>query len=311
MKQSKRTDTKRREVNGVILLDKPSGITSNAALQFVKRLYNADKAGHTGSLDPLASGLLPICLGEATKISTFLLDADKAYAVECRLGITTDSGDADGQVLVERPLPVLTIDAIEGVIARFRGKIMQVPPMHSAIKRAGQPLYRLAHKGITVAREARPVTIYALVLEAYTPPLLRLAVRCSKGTYIRSLVEDIGAALGCGAHVTVLRRTAVAGATLAQAHTPDQLSVLAAQGVAMLDDQLVAMEDMLADWPRVHLDAEAVYRLTSGQGVALPARPRQDLIWLYGPGQRLLGIGEVEKSGRIVPKRMLKHAGEE
>ncbi|MDH4276211.1 MAG: tRNA pseudouridine(55) synthase TruB [Gammaproteobacteria bacterium] len=299
--------SKYRTVSGVVLLDKPTGLTSNQALQRVKHLFNAEKAGHTGSLDPLASGLLPICLGEATKISGFLLDADKAYVTEARLGVTTDTGDADGQVIRQRDVPQLNIEQIEVVLNRFRGDIQQVPPMHSALKQNGQPLYKLAHRGESVERTARPVTIYSLELESFVSPVLRLRVRCSKGTYIRSLVEDIGEALGCGAHVTMLRRTAVAGATLATAHTLDQLQAIAAEGVAALDAQLIDMQDMLSAWPRVDLDAVGVYRLTSGLGVWLDQPPAPGLIWLHGPDHRLLGIGLVEDTGRIVPKRMLKH----
>ena len=198
----------RRDVHGVLLLDKPTGLTSNDALQKAKRLYAANKAGHTGSLDPLASGLLPICFGEATKVSGFLLDADKHYAVTCKLGQRTATADAEGEVVETKPVPALTPDLIERALAGFRGDIMQVPPMYSALRHQGRRLYDLAREGIEVPREPRPVSIFRLELKDWSPESLSMEVVCSKGTYIRTLVEDVAAALGTWAHVTVLRRLA-------------------------------------------------------------------------------------------------------
>lgn len=200
-----------RDVSGIVLLDKPAGITSNAALQTVKRLFRARKAGHTGSLDPLATGLLPICLGEATKLSGFLLDADKRYRTEIRLGVTTTTGDAEGETLRVREVADLDRARVAEAVARFTGEIEQIPPMHSALKRNGMPLYKLARQGIEVERAPRPVVIHALELVRCEADRIELDVRCSKGTYIRVLAEDIGEALGCGAHVGALRRTGVGG----------------------------------------------------------------------------------------------------
>ncbi len=198
-----------RDVNGILLLDKPSGITSNDALQQVKRLYFAKKAGHTGSLDPLASGVLPICMGEATKVSAFLLDADKRYQVRCQLGVRTATADAEGEVLETRPVGNYSEQQLEAVLDGFRGSIEQVPPMYSALKHEGQRLYKLARQGVEVEREARTVEIYQLTLTGRGPDWIDIAVHCSKGTYVRTLAEDIGDRLGCGAHVSALRRTAV------------------------------------------------------------------------------------------------------
>ena len=200
---------KGRNVNGILLLDKPTGITSNEALQSVKRLFKARKAGHTGSLDPLASGLLPICLGEATKASGFLLDADKHYQVRCKLGEKTATGDAEGEVIESRPLEGVDAARIESVLAGFRGEIVQIPPMYSAVKHQGQRLYKLARQGVEVEREPRDITIHKLILEAVELPFFDLDVHCTKGTYVRTLAEDIGEALGCGAHVSGLRRLGV------------------------------------------------------------------------------------------------------
>ena len=198
-----------RNVNGILLLDKGIGITSNAALQKVKRLYQASKAGHTGSLDPLASGLLPLCLGEATKLSSFLLDADKAYAGVCKLGVKTSTADAEGEVIETRPVPDLSEAQLRDVLAKFVGVIDQIPPMHSAIKMQGQPLYKLAHQGIEVERQPRQVTIHSLTLTRLEGDEFAFDLQCSKGTYVRTLAEDIGEVLGCGAHLSALRRTQV------------------------------------------------------------------------------------------------------
>ena len=200
----------KRDVNGILLLDKPIGITSNAALQTVKRLYAAKKAGHTGSLDPLATGMLPICFGKATKISAQLLDADKTYQVTAQLGIKTATGDKEGEIIAEKPVATFTLSQMEKTLENFRGPIQQIPPMYSALKHQGQPLYKLARRGITIERLPRSVTIHQLDLINFADDVIELYVRCSKGTYIRTLIEDIGEALGCGAHVISLRRLTVA-----------------------------------------------------------------------------------------------------
>lgn len=296
-----------RNVDGVLLLDKPVGITSNAALQRVKRLFNANKAGHTGSLDPLASGLLPLCLGEATKISGFLLAADKAYRATCQLGVTTDSGDADGVVRETRPLGNITQAQIEEVLEGFLGKISQIPPMHSALKRNGVPLYKLAHQGIVVEREPREVTIHELQLVSFEDDKLVIDVRSSKGTYIRTLAEDIGEVLGCGAHVSALRRTGFGTLQGFEMVSLEFLeTVFEQKGMDGLDALLSPMDSMLPDWPEVHLSDDASFYLNQGQAVFVPQLKERGWVRLYGREKRFLGLGTVLDDGRVAPKRLLR-----
>jgi len=297
-----------RNVNGVLLLDKPTGITSNAALQKVKRLFNANKAGHTGSLDPLASGLLPICLGEATKISGFLLSADKEYHAVCKLGVTTDSGDADGEVRETRPVGGISVAEVQEVLEGFLGQSQQTPPMHSAIKRNGQPLYKLAREGVEVAREPREITIHSLDLIRLEGDELELAVRCTKGTYIRVLAEDIGEALGCGAHVSALRRTGVGALHDQPIHTLEELQAVDAEGgPAALDALLLPMESTLPDWPQVRLSEDASFYLCQGQPVFVPQLKDRGWVRLYAGNERFLGLGTVLDDGRVAPKRLLSN----
>ena len=297
-----------RKVDGVVLLDKPLGLTSNQALQRVKRLFDANKAGHTGSLDPLATGLLPICLGEATKISGYLLDADKHYRAVCKLGVKTSSGDAEGEVIAERPVGELSREQVLKVLAGFVGTIQQIPPMHSAIKRDGQPLYKLAHQGIEVEREPREVTIYQLELLRLEGDELEIDVRCSKGTYIRTLAEDIGEALGCGAHIIVLRRTGVGRLDASRMLDMETLQSLAEQGQEALDAILLPMGDALSDWPAVHLSEDAAYYLCQGQAVFVPRLKERGLVRLFAGDARFLGIGSVLDDGRVAPKRLVATA---
>ncbi len=295
-------------VNGVLLLDKPTGITSNAALQTVKRLFNANKAGHTGSLDPLASGMLPICLGEATKISGFLLSADKEYRTTCKLGVTTDSGDAEGEIRKTRPLGELTNAQVQEVLESFLGQSQQIPPMHSAIKRGGQPLYKLAHQGIEVEREPRDITIHSLKLLRLESDELELDVRCTKGTYIRVLAEDIGEALGCGAHVAALRRTGVGALDGHALHTLESLQTIVEQsGIHALDELLLPMESTLPDWPEVRLPEDASFYLCQGQAVFVPQLKDRGWVRLYASDKRFLGLGTVLDDGRVAPKRLLSN----
>lgn len=303
-----RPKIERRAVDGVLLLDKPVGLTSNGALQRVKRLYRAQKAGHTGSLDPLASGLLPICLGEATKTSGWLLDADKAYEVGCRFGARTDTADADGAVIETRPPPDHDPQALERALAGLRGDIEQVPPMYSALKHQGQRLYKLARAGEEVERPPRPVTIHELTALGWADDVtLRLAVRCTKGTYVRTLVEDLGRALGSAAHVAWLRRTGAAPYDLDSGlHTLDELErVHAAGGEAALDALLLPVDSALEGWPRVELGDDAAYFLLRGQAVMVPRAPLDRMLRLYGPGGRFLGVGAVQDDGRVAPKRLI------
>ncbi len=300
-----RRHSKGRNVLGILLLDKPAGMTSNAALQTVKRLFRARKAGHTGSLDPLATGMLPICFGEATKISGFLLDSDKRYRLSCRLGIKTATGDAEGEVIDERPVPALTEAMVEEALAPLRGTIQQLPPMYSALKHQGERLYKLARAGQEVAREPRTVTIHELVLLGMTPDTLELEVKCSKGTYVRTLAEDLGEALGCGAHVSVLRRLEVGPYRQPdQMLTLDELRHLAEDGTDALDRVLLPLESALGDYPAVRLSTDSAFYVRQGQAVLVPRAPTEGWVRLYRDDDRFLGMGEIQDDGKVAPRRL-------
>ncbi len=309
---SRRRQQRGRPVDGVLLLDKPVGQSSNAVLQTVKRLFHARKAGHTGSLDPLASGMLPICLGRATKISSFLLEADKAYEVALQLGIRTETGDAEGAVVyrhegpLDFPRPRL-IEVLEG----FLGEIEQIPPMFSAVKLNGRPLYELARQGIEVERKPRIVRIHALELLGQEGDRLEIAVRCSKGTYVRTLVEAIGEVLGCGASVVALRRTSVARFDPAAMVTLEALQQRAEQGLEALDACLIGLGDALAHWPDVRLGRQSAYFLRQGQAVQVPSAPSEGWVRIYeagqteGDGSRFIGVGRILDDGRVAPRRLV------
>ncbi len=297
-----------RAINGIVLLDKPPGITSNAALQSIKRLFRARKAGHTGSLDPMATGLLPLCFGAATKISAFLLEADKRYRVVIKLGVKTATGDAEGDIIATRPVGNIDPVQIREILKRFTGAIQQIPPMHSAIKHHGQPLYKLAHKGIEVERQARPVIVHELHMLASQGEFLELDVACSKGTYIRTLAEDIGEALGLGAHVSALRRTAAGPFRAEQMVTMPQLES-AAGNFASLDGYLLPMETALQQWPEVRLSEDLAHYLCQGQAVFVPRAPAQGWVKLCTVDQRFLGVGHVLDDGRVAPKRLIGGIG--
>lgn len=293
----------------MLLLDKPVGLTSNDALQKAKRFFNAKKAGHTGSLDPLASGLLPICFGEATKVSGFLLDADKYYVVTCRLGQRTATADAEGEVTETRPVPSLDERLIERALARFRGDILQVPPMYSALRHQGQRLYDLARDGIEVPREARPLTILELKLTGYTADTLSLEVRCSKGTYIRTLAEDIAEAMGTCAHVTMLRRLAVGPFELGSAmYSLTDIEALTQEGVEALDPLLLPADSAVTHWPKAELTGDAAWYFTKGQPVFVAGAPSGGQMRVYADG-RFLGVGEIAEDGRLAPRRLLNLPG--
>lgn len=296
-----------RDVSGVLVLDKPPGVTSNEVLQEVKRLYQARKAGHTGSLDRTATGMLPLCLGEATKFSALLLEADKRYRARCRLGIRTATGDAAGEVLESLPVPALDRASLEGVLARFRGPIEQVPPMFSALKHQGQRLYELAYQGIEVERTPRSVAIHELVLLDLAPPEFEIEVACSKGTYIRTLAEDIGAALGCGAHVVSLRRTASGPFREPEMVAMDRVRDAAGLGSAALDGLLLGTDSILRDLPAVVLQETVAYYLRQGQPVLVPRAPTEGRVRIYDDTGLFLGAGEVLDDGRIAPRRMFQY----
>ena len=291
-----------KQVDGVLLLDKSLGMSSNDALQKARRLFSAAKGGHTGTLDPLATGLLPLCFGEATKFSADLLDADKVYEADIQLGVTTDSGDAEGQVIATAAVN-LEIGQISAVLERFVGDIAQVPPMHSALKRDGRPLYELARQGIEVEREARAVTIHRIDLLAFAGDRLQIRVACSKGTYIRVLAADIGQALGCGAHLAGLRRSGVGDLTLAGSVTLAQLDALPeADRLAFLQP----VDALLQSLPSVQLDGEVAQRFRHGNPVDLPAG-LAGKIRVYADG-RLIGVGEPGRENRLWPKRLVQLA---
>jgi tRNA pseudouridine55 synthase len=293
-----------RPISGILLLDKPLGLSSNQALQGVKRLYDARKAGHTGSLDPLANGMLPICFGDATKISAFLLDADKYYWFRVKLGETTATGDTEGDVLQTRPVEGITAEKIERVLAGFRGEVEQLPPMYSALKHKGKRLYELAREGVEVEREPRKVMIHGLVLGDLDLPEFELTVHCSKGTYVRTLAEDIGGALGCGAHVTALRRTGVGPYTGHPMYTMDQLQAAADEGQAALDGLLLPIDTALSDWPEVRVNADTAFYLKQGQAVLVPKAPTEGGVRIY-QGDEFIAVGQVQDDGRIAPKRLM------
>ena len=296
----------RRAVNGILVFDKPLGMSSNQALQKVRWLLNAEKAGHTGSLDPLATGVLPLCFGEATKYSQYLLDADKGYRTVAQLGVTTTTGDAEGDVLERREVTVGRSE-LEQALVGFRGDIKQIPPMYSALKKDGQPLYKLARAGEVVEREARSVTISRLEVEAFEPPLATLEVACSKGTYIRTLVEDLGQVLGCGAHVAQLRRTQAGPFVLAQAVSLETLEKAHAEGgPEALDAFLLPADAGLLHWPLVKLSEHSAYYWLHGQPVRVPEAPKFGMLRVQDHEGRFIGIGEVTDDGRIAPRRLIR-----
>lgn len=300
-----RRNKKGRNITGIVIIDKPTGRSSNHVLQQVKRLFDAKKAGHTGALDPLATGVLPICLGEATKVSSYLLDADKAYHVTCKLGIVTDSGDSDGEILSTSEIPEFTEQTLLDLLPKFMGEQDQVPPMFSALKYNGQPLYKLARQGIEVERKSRRITIYDIQLLAITKDSFTLAVRCSKGTYIRTLVEDLSHTLGSGGHVIMLRRVAAAGYTQKQAVTIEQLEIIAEQGIQSLDSQLLLpTEDALPDWPSIVASNEMVIALRFGQSIKVEDKFESRNVRLFTLENTFLGLGEMSENGTVSPKRV-------
>ena len=300
---------KRVPVHGVLLLDKPAGMSSNDALVRAKRLLNAEKAGHTGTLDPFATGLLPLCFGEATKFSQDLLEADKTYEAVVHLGVTTSTGDTEGEVLETKPVEV-SVEQVEAVLNRFRGPVSQVPPMYSALKRDGKPLYEYARAGITLEREARDVTIHLLESLGFDAPYLRLRVSCSKGTYIRVLGEDIGKALGCGAHLNALRRTGVGSLTLDGAVT---LEALAAQPETDRLRALAPVDALLSSFPVVELNESLAGRFRNGQRLSLE---KEGISPLPAPGRvkvvsgdgTLLGTAQMQPFGVLAPERLVAPA---
>ena len=295
-----------RDIHGVFLLDKPQGMSSNDIMQKVKRIFQANKAGHTGALDPLATGMLPICLGEATKFSQFLLDADKRYLVTAKLGERTDTSDAEGQIVETRDVNVKTPEILTA-LEQFHGDILQVPTMFSALKHNGKPLYEYARQGITVEREARPITIFELNFIEYNAPYLTLEVHCSKGTYIRTLVDDLGESLGCGAHVTMLRRTAVADYPTEKMLDWNALQALAEpQDLALLDALLLPMDTAVAKLPALTLNENQTQGIGFGQRIKFDNPNRlQGQVRLFSHENRFLGVAVIDENNVIRPQRLV------
>jgi len=299
---------KKRAVNGILLLDKPAGLTSSAALQKVRWLFEAEKAGHTGNLDPLATGVLPLCFGEATKFSQYLLEADKGYETLIQLGVTTATGDAEGEILARREVKVSEAD-VQNLLPQFRGQIEQIPPMYSALKKDGQPLYKLAREGKIVEREPRTVCIHRLELLAFDAQKaqVRLSIECSKGTYIRTLAEDIGERLGCGAHVAELVRTKAGPFALSGCHALDDvIRMQEEKGSAALDALLLPVDTALQDLPLVKLSTSSAFYWLHGQPVRAPDAPKSGLLRVQDADGNFIGIGEISEDGRIAPKRLIR-----
>ena len=310
---ARRSRRRGRSVDGILLLDKPSGITSNDALQRVKNIYFAEKAGHTGALDPLATGMLPICFGEATKFSQFLLDSDKRYCVVAKLGERTNTSDSDGEVVEVRDVHVSLADLERG-IDQFRGETMQVPSMFSALKYQGKPLYEYAREGIEVPREARKITVYEIVLHRFEGDEVELEIHCSKGTYIRTIIDDLGEILGCGAHVIALRRTGVSHYPMDKVMTLEQLETLLEQARAQdvqpkefLDPLLLPLDSAVQDLPEVNLIPVVASYAMQGQAVQIPNAPIDGFVRMtVGESQRFIGVGEIDQDGLVAPRRLIQ-----
>ena len=286
-------------------MDKPAGISSNDVVQQAKRLFGAQKVGHTGSLDPLATGVLPLCFGEATKFSQYLLDASKTYWTRIRLGVSTETGDADGEVIAQVDATAITQTQVSDALETFVGEIEQIPSMYSALKHQGQPLYKLARQGIEVERAPRTVTIYSAELLQFAEAYIELRVHCSKGTYIRSLAEDLGAALGCGGHVSALRRLAAGPYAEAQAVTLEQVSVIG--DPQEMDALLLPVASAVSSWPSVRLHEDTAHYVRQGQPVQVAHAPTDGWVQIFESAEedRFLGVGEVLTDGRIAPRRLV------
>ena len=295
-----------RDVDGIILLDKPQGESSNASLQKVKRLLKAAKAGHTGSLDPLATGVLPLCFGEATKVSQFLLDSDKAYQTTILLGTKTDSGDSQGSIISHQDSVQVGADQLAQALEQFRGEIEQVPSMYSALKHEGVPLYRLARQGKTVERKRRRVHIHSLELQAFDGRQLQLDISCSKGTYIRSIADDLGDVLGCGAHVTALRRTRAGPFDISRCVEFGALQASVAEhGLQAADRYLIPADEAISHLPLVRLSEDTAHFILQGQPVLVSHLPLSGLVRLYR-GEQFIGVGTILDDGRVAPQRLIR-----
>ncbi len=297
---------KGRDLSGVVVLDKPRDMTSSDAVQHVKSSFNARKVGHTGSLDPLATGVLPLCFGEATKFSRFLLTSDKKYWVKLKLGIRTASGDADGDVVEERSTDGVTQDRIQHALESFRGEIDQIPSMYSAIKYRGKPLYKYARQGVEIERESRRINVYSIELSTFDGSEMTLCVHCSKGTYVRTIVDDLGEQLGCGAHVVELRRLMAGPFKESDMVTFEEIETARADG--RLDELLAPISSAVSQWPAVRLSATSAYYIRQGQPVLVPHAPSEGWVQLRescSNDEWFLGMGEIMEDGRVAPRRLI------
>ncbi len=301
-----------RDVSGLLALDKAPGLSSNAALQQVKRIFGASKAGHGGSLDPLATGVLPLCFGEATKVSQFLLDSDKRYRTRMKLGVRTDSGDSEGREIAVCEAFGVTREQVAKALESFRGELEQVPPMHSAVKVRGTPLYKLARSGRVIEREARRVTIHDIALTNFAPPEIEIELACSKGTYIRTIADELGQMLGCGAHVIALRRLRAGGFSEEDCITAAELEQeMESGGLAGIDRLLAPMDRPLRDLSAVLLPEIAANQVRSGQSVLVRHLPAEGLVRMYrktDQQERFIGIGVIDDDGKVAPKRLIVEA---
>ena len=301
----RRRRDKGRNVDGIIVLDKAMGKSSNFSLQDTKKLYEANKAGHTGSLDPLATGVLPLCFGEATKVSQFLLDSDKRYVVQIKLGERTDSGDSAGNLIKKADKLSLSHGDIEEALKIFTGSIQQVPPMYSALKKNGVPLYKLARKGISVDRNPRLVTVYAIEFLNFEGNLIELDITCSKGTYIRAIADDLGLELGCGAHVVALRRTQAGPFTIENSVDLEVLrEAKLLGGIDKLDEFLVPMDQAIIELPEVTLPSISAGCVKNGQAVTVKHLLKEGFVRLYEE-ERFIGIGRIDTDGKVAPRRLI------
>jgi len=296
-----------RNISGILVVDKETGSTSNDVVQFAKRLFGARKVGHTGSLDPLATGVLPLCFGEATKFSQYLLTSDKVYLARIKLGVATASGDSEGDIIAEKPVPELNDEQVESALDAFRGEISQIPSMFSALKHKGQPLYKLARQGIEVEREARQVTVFSNELIERTDDTLLLKIHCSKGTYVRSIAEDLGEALGCGGHVIELRR--LQAGPFGESDLVTIASLEQAKEEGGLDDFLMPVSSAVSQWPEVLLSANSTFYVRQGQPVQVAHAPTEGWVRLMDEtgkdGGAFIGVGEIMDDGRVAPRRLV------
>ena len=302
---SRRRRNRSRDISGIVVLNKAAGLSSNSALQEVKKLYEANKAGHAGSLDPLATGVLPVCLGEATKVSQFLLDSDKRYRTRIKLGIRTDSGDSEGTVIEQHEKVSVSRKVVEHALTKFKGEVEQLPPMHSALKIKGVPLYKFARKGITIERKTRLISVYKIELVNFGNGELELDIACSKGTYIRTIADDLGQELGCGAHIIKLHRTQAGVFEEADCISFKELAMeKASMGLDKIDQHLIPMDQAILDLPEVKLPSSTASYVKNGQSVLVRHVPEEGLVRMYEEEQ-FIGIGCIDDEGKVAPRRLI------